>query len=288
MINKIEVSVIIPNYNKRKTILDCIESLLSQSIIDRCEIILIDDGSTDGSRELLQELTDWLAERAKVRVYYQRHSGPGVARNLGAEKAVGTVLVFVDSDMVFERNFLKNLTSPISSGNTTGTDSQEEYLANPDNYWARCWNIGRFASAGFRKIPRSNSVVPQKSSEGTIFRAIRAKDFKMVGGFDVDGDYTDDESIYRKSGRKATVVNARFYHRNPESFLEVMRQATWIGKSKNFTGSLGKKIINLFVFSPPASFLKGAVIGVYYNYLPFIFFKLVYDSAVWFAVLKTI
>lgn len=287
MAKKTEISAIIPVYNKSKTILECIESLFNQTVINRCEIILVDDGSTGGSRELLQSLSSQLTKKTEVRLYHQRHSGPGVARNLGARKANGTILVFVDADMVFEKNFLENLTLPIFLGKAIGTDSQEEYLANPGNFWAKSWNIGRFAAAGFRNLPENHSIVPNKVRRSTIFRAIKKSVFDSVGGFETDGDYTDDESLYKKSGEKSLIVKAKFYHYDPDSLSEVCKRAFWIGSGKNFTGYIGKKWGNLVKFSPPVSLVKGLFISVYYSFLPFIIFKVIYDFSVWLAIIKS-
>ena len=89
-----KISVIIPTYNEESVILDCLRSLASQSLKD-FEIIVVDDGSTDTTVEKLED----------VMVLHQNHLGAGAARNLGAKQAKGDILVFVDADMTFDRNF---------------------------------------------------------------------------------------------------------------------------------------------------------------------------------------
>ena len=88
------LSVIIPVYNVRWTIFDCVESVVSQNI-DDMEIILVDDGSTDTSGLL----ADRLAEiHSCVTCYHKENGGLSDARNYGIEHAKGEFITFVDSD----------------------------------------------------------------------------------------------------------------------------------------------------------------------------------------------
>lgn len=87
-----KVSVVIPSYNRRRTIKKCIDSVLEQSY-PACEIIVIDDGSTDGTVELLKGTYG-----SAVSVIEQGHKGAQAARNLGIQTARGEFIVFLDSD----------------------------------------------------------------------------------------------------------------------------------------------------------------------------------------------
>lgn len=84
-------SVIIPTYNRVSYLRQTLESVWRQTFTDY-EIIVVDDGSTD-------ETVTWLSEVAsKIKLITQENSGPGVARNIGAEHAQGEYLAFLDSD----------------------------------------------------------------------------------------------------------------------------------------------------------------------------------------------
>ena len=88
------VSVITPVYNTEKYLDECIGSILSQSMTD-FELLLIDDGSTDGSGAIC----DRYAEKDKrIRVFHIPNGGVSAARNLGLDNARGEFVVFVDSD----------------------------------------------------------------------------------------------------------------------------------------------------------------------------------------------
>ncbi len=88
-----KISVIVPVYNVQKYLKRCMDSLLAQAFSDR-EIILVDDGSTDGSAALC----DSYAALPDIRVIHQENAGLGMARNSGIKAASGEYLLFVDSD----------------------------------------------------------------------------------------------------------------------------------------------------------------------------------------------
>lgn len=86
------ISVIIPVFNREKTILKSIESVLRQTISD-IEIIVVDDGSTDNSADIIKNIQD-----NRIKYFYQINSGACVARNKGIEIAKGDIIAFHDSD----------------------------------------------------------------------------------------------------------------------------------------------------------------------------------------------
>ena len=89
-----QVSVIVPVYNTKPYLDACVNSILSQGNVD-FEVLLVDDGSTDGSASLC----DYYAETDKrIRVFHQIHGGVSLARNRGIEEARGEWMCFVDSD----------------------------------------------------------------------------------------------------------------------------------------------------------------------------------------------
>lgn len=88
------LSIISPVYNVHPYLERCVCSILNQSYND-FELILIDDGSTDGSSSLCDE---WAAKDCRVKVFHQKNSGVSSARNKGLEEAKGQYLTFVDSD----------------------------------------------------------------------------------------------------------------------------------------------------------------------------------------------
>lgn len=106
-----EISIIIPIYNKKRHIADTVRSVLDQSFED-FELLLIDDGSTDGSGELCDELA---ASDGRVVVIHTENRGVSAARNKGLEHASGRYVGFVDADDRIDKTFLEKLRAPMIS-----------------------------------------------------------------------------------------------------------------------------------------------------------------------------
>lgn len=88
------VTIIVPVYNAADTIAYCLDSICAQTYQD-IEILAIDDGSTDGSRKILEE---YAAKDSRVRPVFKENSGVSATRNLGMELAQGVYIQFADSD----------------------------------------------------------------------------------------------------------------------------------------------------------------------------------------------
>ena len=97
------ISVVIPVYNKRKSIRRSVDSALRQSYHD-FELLVIDDGSTDGSLAELSDIKD-----ARLKRFQKENSGVSATRNLGMEMAQGCIVAFLDGDDVWDENYLKRL-----------------------------------------------------------------------------------------------------------------------------------------------------------------------------------
>lgn len=102
------ISVIVPAYNVEKYIKTCLDSLVSQTY-PNFEIIVINDGSTDQTEEVLKDYQS----NHKIRVYSQKNSGISAARNQGIKLANGELICFIDSDDSVKSDFLEKLALPL-------------------------------------------------------------------------------------------------------------------------------------------------------------------------------
>jgi glycosyltransferase involved in cell wall biosynthesis len=102
-------SVVIPTYNRLPILQKCLRALERQHLTDDkvsgYEVVLVDDGSTDGTLEWLESHK---SEFPHVRSHSQDHKGPAAARNLGVERAQGDTIIFIDSDLVVTEQFLQS------------------------------------------------------------------------------------------------------------------------------------------------------------------------------------
>lgn len=92
------VSIVVPTFNRRALLSDCLASLRGQDYPKDCyEIIVVDDGSTDGTAEMVTGFQDW--KPPQVRYVYQKKAGPNAARNRGIALATGDPVCLVDDDV---------------------------------------------------------------------------------------------------------------------------------------------------------------------------------------------
>jgi len=185
------VSVVIPVYNGKKHIRGTLRSVLEQTLLPD-EIILVDDGSTDGSGDLL----DKLRGDVPIKVLHQANAGQSAARNAAAAVATGDLLAFLDQDDQWAPEHLTRLTRPFDG--------------RPDIGWTysdfdEIDGRGRLVARGFLK---ARKLEHPKESLGDMVRqdlmilpsaaVIRAKAFNAVGGFDPElCGYEDDDLFIR-------------------------------------------------------------------------------------------
>ena len=99
-----KISVIIPVYNTAEYLKEAVGSICNQTC-KSLQIIVVDDGSTDSSPEILRQLAK---EDSRIEIITRKNSGQGAARNKGLERAVGEYVYFMDSDDILEPDCLEH------------------------------------------------------------------------------------------------------------------------------------------------------------------------------------
>jgi len=107
----IKVSVIVPTYNRAKYLSKCIDSLLGQTLKE-IEILIIDDGSKDNTKDIINKYDD-----LRLKYFYKENSGIGDTRNFGIKKATGECLCFVDSDDYIDKTMLEKCYNKLTNDN---------------------------------------------------------------------------------------------------------------------------------------------------------------------------
>ena len=100
------VSVVIPTFNRKSILKKCLKALEKQILpnsISNYEIVVVDDGSTDGTASWIEKNRDILPH---VVLYRQDHGGPATGRNLGVMKSKYEIIIFIDSDLIVLEDFL--------------------------------------------------------------------------------------------------------------------------------------------------------------------------------------
>lgn len=110
-----KISIIVPIYNVEPYLRKCLDSIIGQTYRN-LEVILVDDGSTDGSPVIL---ASYAGQDDRIQVVTQANAGPGAARNTGFALANGQYVIFLDSDDWFEPDFLAQM---LLRAQSTGAD----------------------------------------------------------------------------------------------------------------------------------------------------------------------
>jgi len=208
-------SVIIPVRNGSKTISECLEAILVQNLGQDFEIIVVDDGSTDNTSAIVGKFP-------KARLLRQRPLGPAAARNSGAKRAKGEIIVFTDADCVPAKNWLKEMLRPFSDKNVAGV--QGAYRTRQKELMAVFTQIE--VEHRYRKMQASKSVdwIGSYSAayRRSVFLELKGFDraFKKASGEDPDLSYSIQEKGYKAVFNPEAVV----FHSHPTSLAGYLRK----------------------------------------------------------------
>lgn len=260
------VSVLIPTFNEQDNIKLCIQLLLAQSHKE-IEIIVIDDGSTDKTLDIVKQFKG-------VKILTQNHGGPARARNLGASIAKGKILIFLDADMFAHPDFIKKSIKPIISNKVKGTFPKNELVFNKNTFFGDGWAICSDLPMGYR-------IHPDHPEESGVFRALLKSEFNKTDGFAETRGVGEDFALSEQLGYKAINANdAIVYHSNPANFHDTFKSAKWYGKGWYYPKSAFGKLKGLIKFSLPISILKGSYES-FLNNRPFhLFYRIIFDFSV--------
>jgi len=225
----LRASVVIPAYNAESILQQCLKALESQTIpADQYEVIVVDDGSSDGTAEL--------AQRAGARVLQLEHQGPAAARNAGAEAARADIVVFTDADCEPAPDFLEQILAvfdaPVVSGARGVYRTQQRSL------------VARFVQLEYeeryQRIARIEAEKGSVDALDTSYAAYRRQVFLEAGGFDtryLHAAVEDHELSFRlaKAGHIFRFVPAAVvYHNHVDSIGRYARRKFKIGYWKAF------------------------------------------------------
>lgn len=198
-------------YNESRYIARCLDSLKNQNYKD-FELILIDDGSKDNT----VKIAEWYKKEFDLTILQQKNSGPGKARNRWAKEAKGEILVFVDADMFFDKNYLKHLVQPIRDGQEKWTAHWSELVGNLRNPIARAYGLTRW--------------VFEDGERSWVYRAFSKKVFMESWWYDKE-KYAFEDNFSKKIWTALFIKNAICYHNNPESLKEIFKHEVRIWES---------------------------------------------------------
>jgi len=226
-----KVSVIVCVYNDESYIGACIESLLRQTYPkDQYEIIVVDDGSTDGTAQIVNQI---VRSYSIVAYIYQENKGPSRARNRGIEMATGEFVAFIDSDCEAVPDWLERLIGCFAEGVASvggmqfGHPQDNEFAKKVDAFLRAVGIIGDYV-----KPHRELREVSHNASCNSSYRASLIRE---VGGFRdglFPGEDVDLDRRLRDKGYKILFTpHAVVYHHRPDNRQKWHRMLLRYGQS---------------------------------------------------------
>ena len=237
------VSVVIPTYNRKDMLKECLDSLFNQTYPkDKYEIIVVNDGSTDGTEEVLKEY----AKKAPCAFKWltQQNKGSYAARNLGIKNARGEIICFTDDDCIADKRWLEELVRGFTDGGIGGVG-------------------GRIIAYNPRKIVEEYDKMNQEEAiKGKFYpsflitcnAAYRKDILENCGYFDTyfrsGGDVDMGIRVTWRGHKLKYAPDAIVYHKHRTTFMGFIKQQYAYGTGCSL---LGKKyfhfpLLEIFIF----------------------------------------
>jgi len=194
------ISVIIPLYNKEKTISRAIHSVLNQ-VYKNFEIIIVNDGSTDKSLEIVQSIND-----ERIKIISKKNGGVSSARNKGIEAANYEYIAFLDSDDMWLPWHLQNICRMINEHEDIAVGAYSSKLR-------KCLSAGDFSSIKYNK---GNDVLIDNYIKEAAIRddlihssnwAVKKTCFYDIGFYNESLSYGEDVEFYYRLFKKYKLIN---------------------------------------------------------------------------------
>ena len=196
------ISVVMPIFNSAETLERSLKSVLNQSYRN-FELICVDDGSTDDSLTVVNRLSK---KDPRIRVYHQKKSNAGVARNLGIEMSCGEYITFIDSDDEFMKGGLENLVLGIENERSPVARAGAIEKKNSQNCWLEWILNSRYLEYDYLMINKDPNDFFYCSS-GCPWSMIVRRDFIVENGICFsDSPCTEDIMFTYESYIKAGIV----------------------------------------------------------------------------------
>jgi glycosyltransferase involved in cell wall biosynthesis len=215
------ISVVVPVLNGLPWLEQQIDALVAQECDEEWELVVADNGSNDGTREVLDAMAI-RTDRLRV-VDASSRPGPGAARNAGVLAATGERLVFCDADDVVQPGWIGTLTGALD-------DSQADVVAGAFDF-----GMLNGATSGVPPSPAATGLLGFLPFGLASNLAVRRSAFEAVGGFDEQLRVGEDIDlcwrIQLQGGRFEEVLGAVVARREPEALGDVFRQALAYGRS---------------------------------------------------------
>ena len=189
-----QLSVVIPAYNSARYIEECLASVFEQEDCPPFEVVVTNDGSTDGTGDLLSRIAD---HEPRLRVITSSNCGPGHARNLAVESAVGEIIILLDSDDKMLPGRLNHQGRFMLNFPEAGVTFGDALVQNSASSALYIWNLPQLESVEFQEVQRPiNRLLADGCFLTTSASAVRRSDYLEVGKQAIDLRVAEDMDFW--------------------------------------------------------------------------------------------
>jgi len=213
------VSVIVPTFNDLANLLECLQSLGKQDYpAAMTEIVVVDDGSTDGTPEMLQR------EHPRARVIRTENQGAEIARNRGVDESSGEIVAFIDSDCLAPSSWLTSIAQHLQTDDSLVIGGR---IIHRGDFWQRLTGIADFGEfqglevKEMRSLPSCNMGLARN-----LFQQVRF-DTRLA----VNADSLFAEGLHRRGARLLFDPQVSVYHHPAVNAKALFARARRYGRS---------------------------------------------------------
>jgi len=269
---QLHYSFIIPVFNRPEEIRELLQSMLALDFAPSFEIVIIEDGSTISSEEVVKDFQ----EQLHINYYFKENTGPGDSRNFGMTQAKGNYFIILDSDVILPENYLKEVDAYVSS-------NYVDCFGGPDGAHESFTKLQKAINYAMTSFLTTGGIRGGKKSVGkfqprSFNMGLSQKAFKATGGFGLIHPGEDPDLSLRlvNLGFESVLIpDALVFHKRRIDWDKFYIQVNKFG--------MVRPILNLWhpssakiTFWFPAIFIIGLVISVLLVFLGFPFFALFY------------
>ncbi|RUA07389.1 MAG: glycosyl transferase family 2 [Flavobacteriia bacterium] len=251
-------SIIVPVYNRPQEVSELLESLTNQTYKKVFEVIIVEDGSSETSEDVVNSYKELL----DIKYFYKENSGPGQSRNYGMQRASGNYFIILDSDVILPENYLLNVDKALQEKYTDAYGGPDAAL--PD-FTALQKGIN-YAMTSFLTTGglRGSESVKEKFQLRSFNLGLSKETFNKTGGF-APQHYGEDieltHRIWKMNLSTRFIPKAFVYHKRRTSFQQFFQQTLNFGAARPILNKMFPNTGKLTYWFP-SLFITGLFIAI--------------------------
>lgn len=255
--NPLEFSIIITIYERKEELRDLLNSLANQ-IDSKFEIIIVDDGSPTPLSHVVKEFE----EKLNIKYYYKKNSGPALSRNYGMSRAQGNYFIFLDSDTIIPKDYLKIIRKKL-------LEKYTDAFGGPDDSIKEFSNLQKAISFSMTSILttggiRGGNKSVTKFQPRSFNMGISRKAFENTKGFSelrIGEDPDLSMTLWEKGFETQLIKEAKVYHKRRSSLKKFFIQVYNFGIARPILNQRHPKYKSI-TFWFPSFFLIGICFSI--------------------------